>query len=91
MLFKQELLQEFMPANKNYEDYSILPHWFHNVKQVVYTNQPLYHYRLRKSSIVHNLSLKDIMNSFKQKFQDTIITSILPSRRWQKNGRQTRH
>lgn len=58
MLFKQELLQEFMPANKNYEDYSILPHWFHNVKQVVYTNQPLYHYRLRKSSIVHNLSLK---------------------------------
>ncbi|WOZ80658.1 glycosyltransferase family 2 protein [Segatella hominis] len=57
MLFKRELLNEPMPTSKNYEDYSILPHWFENAKQVVYTYQPLYHYRLRKSSIVHDLSL----------------------------------
>ena len=57
MLFKRELLNKPMPTSKNYEDYSILPHWFENAKQVVYTYQPLYHYRLRKSSIVHDLSL----------------------------------
>lgn len=28
MLFKRELLNEPMPTSKNYEDYSILPHWF---------------------------------------------------------------
>ena len=57
MLFKRELLNRPMPTSINYEDYSILPHWFKNAKQVVYTYQPLYHYRLRKSSIVHDLSL----------------------------------
>ena len=65
MLFKRELLNKPMPTSKNYEDYSILPHWFENAKQVVYTYQPLYHYRLRKSSIVHDLSLNRYYEFFK--------------------------
>ena len=65
MVFKRELLLTPMPTHENYEDYSILPHWFSNVKQVIYMNQALYHYRLRKSSIVHELSL----NRFYEFFQ----------------------
>ena len=38
MLFKRELLNEPMPTSKNYEDYSILPHWF--VKRFLLRNIP---------------------------------------------------
>lgn len=81
MLFKRELLNEPMPTSKNYEDYSILPHWFENAKQVVYTYQPLYHYRLRKAASSTIYLSTDIMNSFRLKYQDIIITSALLSAR----------
>lgn len=65
MIFKQEFVKTPMPTNKNYEDYCILPQWFQNVRQIIYIPQPLYHYRLRKSSIVHSLAL----NRFYEFFQ----------------------
>ena len=56
MVFRRECLAYRMPSRMCYEDYTVLPRWFENVKKVVYTKRPLYHYRMRSSSMVHDES-----------------------------------
>lgn len=51
MLFRREFLTTPMP-HWIFEDYSVIPYWFSNVKKVVHCKLPLYHYRIRKSSMI---------------------------------------
>lgn len=53
MVFRRECLDYSMPDHHCFEDYAVLPHWFGNARRVAITTQPLYHYRMRKGSAVH--------------------------------------
>lgn len=70
MVFKRECLTMKMPGNKSYEDYGVLPYWFSNVQRVVSIRRPLYHYRLRRSSLVTILSPEKEFDFFRaEKFR----------------------
>lgn len=56
MVFRRKCLSEHMPENICYEDYAVLPKWFDNVKKVLHSQRPLYHYRMRISSVVHTIT-----------------------------------
>lgn len=56
MVFRRECLAYRMPNHICFEDYAVLPHWFENARRVVCIQRPLYHYRMRKSSAVHEKS-----------------------------------
>lgn len=56
MVFKRTCLSSRMPEHVCYEDYAVLPKWFDNVRRIVRSQRPLYHYRMRLSSVVHNVT-----------------------------------
>ena len=56
MVFRRSCIEHHMPGHLCYEDYAVLPHWFKNVRRVVHTYRPLYHYRMRLSSVVHTIT-----------------------------------
>lgn len=56
MVFRRKCLTRQMPGHICYEDYAVLPYWFKNVRRVVRTKRPLYHYRMRISSVVHTVT-----------------------------------
>lgn len=58
MVFRRNCLNHYMPGLLCYEDHAVLPHWFENVRRVVHTHRPLYHYRMRLSSVVHTITPK---------------------------------
>ena len=53
MVFRRECLAYNMPGHICFEDYAVLPHWFSTAQRVVIIPRPLYHYRMRKSSAIH--------------------------------------
>ena len=54
MVFRRGLLCQDMPRHAFFEDYAVLPLWYDKARCTVRINRPLYHYRMRQSSIVHN-------------------------------------
>ena len=52
-LFRKEVLTSDIPQKEFCEDFAILPHWFNNVNKAVVIDEPLYHYRMRKGSLMH--------------------------------------
>lgn len=54
MVFRRDLLCQDMPHHAFFEDYAVLPLWYDKARCTVRINRPLYHYRMRQSSIVHN-------------------------------------
>lgn len=56
MVFRRKCLAARMPGHICFEDYAVLPQWFASAERIVRTMQPLYHYRLRRSSVVHSVS-----------------------------------
>ena len=55
MVFRRSCLTYRMPGHVCFEDYAVLPHWFENARRVVRAMHPLYHYRMRRSSLVHSV------------------------------------
>lgn len=53
-VFRRSCINYHMPKTQ-YEDYAVMPHWFENANRVVRAMRPLYHYRMRRSSTVHNV------------------------------------
>ena len=53
MVFRRECTAYNMPGHICFEDYAVLPHWFCAARRVAIIPRPLYHYRMRKSSAVH--------------------------------------
>lgn len=56
MVFRRSCLNYRMPGHICFEDYAVLPYWFEKANRVVRAMRPLYHYRMRRSSIVHNIN-----------------------------------
>lgn len=53
-VFRRSSINCYMPK-MTFEDYAVQPHWFENANRVVRAMRPLYHYRMRRSSIVNNV------------------------------------
>lgn len=53
-VFRRSCINCYMPKTQ-FEDYAVMPHWFENANRVVRAMRPLYHYRMRRSSIVNNV------------------------------------
>lgn len=72
MVFKRSCIAYPIPRNICFEDYAVMPHWFERARCVVRDMRPLYHYRKRRSSIVHTLTLQrelDFLEAEKQRFE----------------------
>ncbi len=52
-LFRREMIDPEFPAGVFYEDFSVLIQWFGNADKIVLSSEPLYHYRMRHGSTVH--------------------------------------
>lgn len=52
-LHKREIISCDFPEGRNFEDIFVYGQWLKNVEKVVIDPSPLYHYRMRKGSIVH--------------------------------------
>ncbi len=53
MLIRRELLTTPIPHLRYCEDTAIILQWIGNVQRAVIVNEPLYHYRMRKGSVMH--------------------------------------
>lgn len=53
-LYRRDIITEPFPEGKVFEDIYVMSYWFRNVRKVVLTPQPLYHYRMRQGSIMHS-------------------------------------
>ena len=56
MVFKRSCLNYHMPEHICFEDHAVLPHWFEKARRVVIAMRPLYHYRMRRSSVFHSVN-----------------------------------
>lgn len=63
MLIRKDILTEKIPHLSFCEDTAIILHWINGVQKAVITDFPFYHYRMRKSSLMHK----------EQQMQRTII------------------
>lgn len=73
MVFRRELLNHNMPHHLCFEDYAVLPRWYDNARCIVRVNRPLYHYRMRGSSIVHDDSAERDFAFIKAEEQRTLF------------------
>lgn len=53
MVFRRECLEGRIAKLKSHEDYAVLPHWYSRARRVALSKRPLYHYRMRRGSIVN--------------------------------------
>lgn len=52
-LFRQEVINADFPEGKVFEDMAVLNRWVRDIRTAVLAPDPLYHYRMRKGSIIH--------------------------------------
>lgn len=64
-LYRKQIIDTPFPVGKTYEDLYANGHWLKNVKKFVIDPQPMYHYRMRKGSIVHSNYIKNRINHLK--------------------------
>lgn len=63
-LFRREMIRERMPVAYVYEDYATVFKWFANAERVGVLNVPMYHYRQRSNSIIHERNLTHLYDFF---------------------------
>ncbi len=54
-LFRREVINTEFPEGKIFEDAAVLNHWVRDIRSAVLAPDTLYHYRMRKSSILNTL------------------------------------
>ncbi len=52
-LFRREVINTEFPEGKVFEDVAVLNHWVRDIRSAVLAPDTLYHYRMRKSSIIN--------------------------------------
>lgn len=52
-LFRRDVINSEFPEGKLFEDAAVLNHWVRDIRSAVLAPDTLYHYRMRKSSIMH--------------------------------------
>lgn len=55
-MFRREVISPEFPAGQTFEDVHICPKWFSRIRTMVCAPVQLYHYRMRKGSILHTSS-----------------------------------
>lgn len=63
-LHKRSIITSAYPDGRNFEDVYVYGEWLKNVKRLVAVPTPLYHYRMRKGSIVHSEFAKNRYDYF---------------------------
>lgn len=79
-LHRRSIMTCKFPEGRTFEDLYVYGHWLLNVKKMVLDPTPLYHYRMRKGSIVHSntwqkrydylLACIDTMNEIEDRLKD---------------------
>ncbi len=79
-LHRRSIVTCDFPEGRNFEDIFVYGKWLKNVKKMALDPTPLYHYRMRKGSIIHSdvaknrydyyLSCKDRMNMISNSFNE---------------------
>lgn len=64
-LHRKHILSCEFPEGRNFEDVYVYGKWLKNVKKMVMTPTPMYHYRMRKSSTIHSNEAINRYNFFK--------------------------
>lgn len=83
-LYKKEVITEQFPKAYYYEDYATLFKWFANVDKVAFCQVPLYHYRQREGSTVHDCDPRKKYHFFlaeQERFNFLRMKRLLPERR----------
>lgn len=78
-LFKREIISSPFPEGKVFEDIYTLTEWFKNLKKAAFTPTPVYHYRMRKGSIMHSnfaVNVKDYY--FHSKLRAETVHDLCP-------------
>lgn len=63
-LHRRDIINCEFPVGRNFEDLYVYSHWLRNVKKMVIDPTPLYHYRMRKGSIIHSSEVTDRYDYF---------------------------
>jgi len=50
-LHRKEIIDSDFPVGRNFEDYYVYGKWLKNVRKMVIDSTPMYHYRMRRSSL----------------------------------------
>lgn len=61
-LHRREVITCGFPSGRNFEDIYVYGTWLQNVRRMVLDTTPLYHYRMRKGSIVHTNTAKNLFD-----------------------------
>ncbi len=64
-LYLRELTTSYCPDGREYEDTSVMHHWVDGIKKLAVVHEPLYHYRMRRGSIVNNRNVKPRLDKLK--------------------------
>lgn len=64
-LHRREIITCNFPVGRTFEDVYVYGEWFKNVRRMVLDPTPLYHYRMRKGSIVHGNASKNRYDYFR--------------------------
>ncbi len=82
MLIRRELLIPPIPQLRYCEDTAIILQWMGNVRKAVIVDEPLYHYRMRKGSVMHVSRKKDRtianLKAFQLRRQFALHQHVLP-------------
>lgn len=63
-LHRRSIITCDFPDGRNFEDIFVYSQWLKNVKKMVLDPTPMYHYRMRKGSIIHSDAVKNRYDYF---------------------------
>lgn len=58
-LQKRNIITREFPDGRNFEDIFVYGEWLKNINKMVIGSKPIYHYRMRKGSIIHSISARN--------------------------------
>ena len=59
-IYRREIISSLYPVGRNYEDLAVMHRWMNNTSRLAVVDEPLYHYRMRKSGIVYTPSVQTL-------------------------------
>ncbi len=57
-IYRREIISSLYPVGRNYEDLAVMHRWMNNTSRLAVVDEPLYHYRMRKSGFVYTPSVQ---------------------------------
>lgn len=57
-IYRRKIITSEYPVGRNYEDLAVMHKWMNNIQRLCVLDEPLYHYRMRRSGIVYTPSVQ---------------------------------